>query len=70
MANDTCQVLLWRAGLLHTIDLTRDGTICLHHECLFCSKNERKEMKCCDVFKKHKKKAVGIHTVRLQLQWI
>ena len=58
---------LCRPGLLHTVDLTRDGTLCLHHECLFGSKFERKEMKCCDVFQKHKKKAVGIHTVKLQL---
>ena len=68
IANDTCQVLLWRAGLLHTIkDVTRDGTICLHHEFLFGSKFERKEKKCCDVFQKHKKKAVGIHKVTLHL---
>ena len=48
MSNDTCKLLFWRAGLLNNLDLTHDSTICLHHECLFASKFERKEMKCCD----------------------
>ena len=44
IANDTREVILWRAGLLENFDFTHDGTICFHHECLFGSKFERKEM--------------------------
>ena len=67
IANDTREVILWRAGLLENFDFTHDGTICFHHECLFGSKFKRKKKKCCDVFNKHKKKAVGGHTIKLEL---
>ena len=51
MPNDIFEVFLWRARLLNYLDQSL----------------KKKEMKCCDVFNKHKKKAIGIHTIKLEL---
>eukprot|EP00795_Rhopilema_esculentum_P002703 gene2703-915_t len=67
LSDDSCEVYLWRAGLLDKVDCKFEGTICLHHEYVFRTKYEEKEKKCCNLFKKHKKKAVGSLTLKLEL---
>ena len=56
LQQDLQEIYLYRSGLHNFND---NETICYHHEQLFGSVFERKNDKCCDVFKKHNKKVKG-----------
>ena len=57
-SEETQEILLWRAGLIHT-NKKEELTVCLHHKYYFGEVFERRNDKCCGILKKHVKKTKG-----------
>ncbi len=60
--------ILWRCHLKNHVFAVDNPTICFHHELVYGRVFERRSSdRCCDIYKKHKKKVKGGHTVSLEM---